>query len=391
MESIPRKNRVLFIGPYPPPFAGPEMGMKLFLESSLVETFNIIFLKTNVRKTNEKKGRFDLQMILAFFRFIIQLTYYILRYRPDAAYYPNTATQTGWIGRDIWCLFICRIFKVKTVIHLRGGHLKLNFQKFNPLAKKIVRLACRSVSLALVQAECLKDQYEGLISADKIKVMYNAIDTREYNNDDLKNYERNSVLFMGHMTQAKGYCDVVRAIPLVLEKVPAAQFYFAGTLRSGENNVFFNQLTGLPLEYEDPFKWHASMLSGPHKDNYNSLGVISGDEKKDRLRRVDVFILPSYSEGFSRSILEAMSMGKPVICTPVGAHGEVIHDGKNGFIIVPGNVEQLADRIVQLLTNPLLRQEIVVQNYQHVRETFDIHRIALQLEEFLYTIIREPD
>ncbi len=39
------KPRVLFIGPYPPPYAGPEMGMKLFLDSSLKDEFQILYLK----------------------------------------------------------------------------------------------------------------------------------------------------------------------------------------------------------------------------------------------------------------------------------------------------------------------------------------------------------
>ncbi len=283
------KKRVLFIGPYPPPYSGPEMGMKLLLESSLRDSFDIVFLKTNVRSTNEIKGRFDHHMILAFFSFIIRLTYSIARYRPVLAYYPNTATQVGWIGRDIWCLFICRLFKVKSVIHLRGSHLKLNFQTFHPLVKKLSRMACRSVSLALVQAECLKDQYDMLIPKEKIKILYNACETSEYDNDDLEDYKPGTVLFMGHLTQAKGYCDLIRAIPSVVEELPYTKFYFAGTLRTGENNVFFNQMTGTPLEYEDPFISHERISTGPYKDNYTHLGLISGAEKMDMLKQTDIF------------------------------------------------------------------------------------------------------
>ena len=54
-----KKPKILFIGPYPPPYSGPEMGMKLFLESSLKDEFQIFFLKTNVHKSNAQKGKFD--------------------------------------------------------------------------------------------------------------------------------------------------------------------------------------------------------------------------------------------------------------------------------------------------------------------------------------------
>ena len=67
IKPLNKKQTILFIGPYPPPYSGPEMGMRLFLKSSLNEKYNIKFLKTNVRKNNINKGRFDIQMIVAFF------------------------------------------------------------------------------------------------------------------------------------------------------------------------------------------------------------------------------------------------------------------------------------------------------------------------------------
>jgi len=355
IKNTPKK-KVLFIGPYPPPYAGPEMGMKLFLESSLRHTFQIHFLKTNVRKTNVNKGRFDYHIILAFFRFPTLLVLKILYHRPVLVYYPNTATLVGWLGRDVWCLLICRFFRIKCVIHLRGGHFKINFEKFPLIAKRLIRIACGSVSLALVQAECMRNQFEGLVPTERIKVLYNAIDTRKYDNHCLNDYDHQQVLFMGHMTKAKGYCDLVRAISLVADKLPDVKFYFAGSLHQGGRNVLYDQMTGLPLTNENPYKVHQSISSGPYKTNYLNLGIVSGNEKLNLLRKTNIFVLPSYSEGFSRAILEAMSMGKPVIYTPVGAHQEVLQDGVNGFLVRPGDIKQLANRIIQLLSDVSLRK-----------------------------------
>lgn len=384
-----KKPKVLFIGPYPPPYAGPEMGMKLFLESSLSQVFQIDFLNTNVRTTNVNKGRLDQHMVIAFFRFIARLTSMIVRYRPVLAYYPITTTQVGWVGRDLWCLFICRFLGIKTVIHLRGGHLKLNLQKFSPIVQKLAHLACHQVSLALVQAECLRGQFEGLIPQDRVDVLYNAIDTNEYDTNDLNKYDPKQILFMGHMTKAKGYCDLVGAIPIVAEKFPNVRFCFAGTLRKGETGVFFDQTTGDPLRYEDPNMMHEAITSGQYKDNYVDVGLVSGHEKMHLLRRTNIFVLPSYSEGFSRALLEAMSMGKPVICTPVGAHREVIVDGVNGYIVRTGDIEQLADRIIKLLSNTSLRGKMGETNYRYVRENFDITIIARQMEKYLKRVINE--
>lgn len=365
--------------------------MKLFLESSLSKRFRIHFLKTNVRTTNVNKGRLDHHMVIAFFRFIARLVPMIVRHRPVLAYYPITATQVGWVGRDLWCLLICKLTRVKSVIHLRGGHLKLNTREFHPLVQKLIHFACRRVSLALVQADCLKDQFAGLVPADRIEVLYQGIEAGEYDNNDLDDYDPRQVLFMGHMTQAKGYCDLVKSIPLVVKEFPDVRFCFAGTLREGERNVFFNQTTGASLKYEDPFFVNDTISSSEYRDNYVNCGVVYGEEKLDLLRQTNIFVLPSYSEGFSRAMIEAMSVGKPVVCTPVGAHNEIIRDGVNGFIVQPGDIDQLAERILCLLRNTSLRREIAETNYRYVRDKFDIAIIARQMGGYLESVIQGHD
>jgi glycosyltransferase involved in cell wall biosynthesis len=65
-----------------------------------------------------------------------------------------------------------------------------------------------------------------------------------------------------------------------------------------------------------------------------------------------VFAMPSICEPFGLAILEAMSHGLPVIGSTVDAMPELIEDGTTGYLIKPGDSEALADRLVQLLSNP---------------------------------------
>lgn len=387
MKRSPNVPKVLFIGPYPPPYSGPEMGMKLFLESRLSEEFDIVFLKTNFRKSNRSKGKVGLLTACVMLTFFVRLIYQLCRHRPVLAYYPVTPVQWGWIGRDVWCLLICRSVGVRTVIHFRGSHLKLNYAQFKPWARWLMRKACSGVSIGIVQADCLRDQFADLLPAERIRTLYQAVDTHEYDNRDLKEYVPGKVMFMGHMTQAKGYCDLLRTIEPVVSRHPHAHFYFAGTLRRGERGVFFDQTNGSRLAYEDPFEVESQVKGGPARDHYHNLGVVSGGLKRQHLRDCDVFVLPSYSEGFSRAMLEAMSMGKPVVYTPVGAHREVMQDGINGLMVSPGDHDRLVDCLCTLLENRSLREQMAAANYASVRGKFDIHVVAKRLSNILWFVI----
>ena len=72
------------------------------------------------------------------------------------------------------------------------------------------------------------------------------------------------------------------------------------------------------------------------------------------LAAMDVFVLPSHSEGMPNALLEAMAAGKPVVATRVGGSAEVIRDGKNGLLVAPQDPGGLAAAIARLRADPAL-------------------------------------
>ena len=372
-----KKPKILFIGPTPPPYSGPELSMQQFLESEILNAeFDIQFLKTNFRTDNTKKGKLDFSMLSNFFIFFSKLLRLLITKRPKLVYYPITPTQIGWIGRDVWTILLSKLFGAKVIIHLRGSHFKLNFQQFNSTIKKLIGFSLKKVDCGIVQAEYLKDQFEPFIKPHKMAVLYQAMDIEEYSNTHDWETEKGKILVMGHMTKAKGYTDILKIIPDLCKEFPHAKFYFAGNIRKGERGVFYNQFTREKITYEDPFEAEEKILNSVYKKNYVNLGIISGEDKMKHLQTTDIFLTASYSEGFSRSLLEAMAIGKPVVFTPVGAHREVFENGVHGFSFVPGQLDKLKIALRNLLGDDKKRKEIGLTNRQYVVSNFSIEKIS---------------
>lgn len=81
------------------------------------------------------------------------------------------------------------------------------------------------------------------------------------------------------------------------------------------------------------------------------LGRATERELRDAYRRARVFLLPSSKEGFGIVYLEAWQYGLPVICSVEGAASEIVTDGADGYAVDPNRVEQIAERLLTLLSN----------------------------------------
>ena len=138
---------------------------------------------------------------------------------------------------------------------------------------------------------------------------------------------------MGKLTQQKGVYDLVRALePLAAKYQSYLQLAIAG---SGESDQVIALIDELKLDRIVTFE-----------------GWVD-EKEKDRLMRLsDVLILPSYREGMPVGILEAGIYGMACIATSVGAMPDVVDDGVNGFLVDPGEPDQLTDAIQFYLDNP---------------------------------------
>jgi glycosyltransferase involved in cell wall biosynthesis len=105
------------------------------------------------------------------------------------------------------------------------------------------------------------------------------------------------------------------------------------------------------------------------------------------LNETDIFVLPSLLEAFPRSVIEAMSTGKPVIVTNVGGCSEAFEDGISGFLVPAKNSGAMADKILLLAKSRNLREKIGREARCRVEKKFEIRDTVKQIENLYYEVL----
>ncbi len=163
----------------------------------------------------------------------------------------------------------------------------------------------------------------------------------------------------------KAPLDFLRVAHQVLQHVPSAQFLLVGDGELRDQIKTDIQRLGLSSRCR---------LLGWRRD------------VPELLSAMDVLALSSRWEGLPIAILEAMAAGKPVVAMNVGGVGEAVTDGQTGFVIPPGNLRLMVDRIVSLLQSP----EQAVEMGERGRERFHAQFLgAAQMVEQLDALYQE--
>jgi len=120
------------------------------------------------------------------------------------------------------------------------------------------------------------------------------------------------------------------------------------------------------------------------------LGPVSRKDIPRVLNTFDVFVLSSNWEGLPIALIEAAASGLPVVATDVGGVHEIVQNGKNGWLVEPGNVEQLAGRIGALLSDVEMRERFGREARAFVEAEFDITRLARETAALYREVLNSP-
>ena len=152
---------------------------------------------------------------------------------------------------------------------------------------------------------------------------------------------------IGSLNLQKDTATLIKAMPKIIKKLPSAKLIIVG---SG------------PLKYK--------LQKLVKKLNLTGKVIFTGSIKdiSSILQLFTVFVLPSKSEAFGISILEAMRANVPVIATRVGGIPEVVTHNQNGILIQPNNFKVLASTVVRLLNDKKLQRKIIKNGLDTVKK-----------------------
>ena len=265
----------------------------------------------------------------------------------------------------------------RTPILIHGEH---GTMKDDSLKHKIIqRFIWDRFDRILSVSEVLSDQLALRIGypRDKIHTLVNGVNLEKFidhnshgNYKELIDLPENTPVFgsVGRLVEVKNYPLLLRAAKKVIAQMPQAKLLLVGAgplypetkaliqeLGIKENTVFIRWRKNIP----------------------------------DYIRAMDVFILPSFSEGMSNTILEAMACSRAVVATNVGGNPELVSHEKTGLLVPSDDDKKMAAAILDLLQHPEKRRAFAAAGRRKVEQQFTFRQMIRRYEKLYIELAEE--
>jgi glycosyltransferase involved in cell wall biosynthesis len=266
------------------------------------------------------------------------------------------------------------------------GCLTYVYLNFLNIYKKLSLLAIMNFSdrFICVSKSTKKSLQDRGLSQTKTKVVYNGVNTDEFKPSKITrnqirkdlgvNQKETLIGFVGQLVPIKGIEEFMSAAMKIHKKDENCRFIVVG----GWIDTSYFEKKILPL-YEKYKQKNYLTFTGFKEDVTSYLSAM------------DIFVNSSRIEPFARVNLEAMSMEIPVIATNAGGNPEAIVDGDSGYIIPVGDVDLLAEKILELIKNKETRKKFGSAGRNRVVNNFTIDHYYVGVERVLDQLLTYPN
>lgn len=176
-----------------------------------------------------------------------------------------------------------------------------------------------------------------------------------YSREDTCKGNTIKLLYTGRINFAKGLKELINAVAILNEKLNIrTELHIVGWEDRGQNIVALLKNQASELNISDRLFFYGKKKIG--------------DELNSYYRMADLYVIPSYHEGFPRTIWEALSQSTPVIATNVGGIPYYLNNKENALLIEPKSVEAIVEAVELLIYNKELRQQLIKNGLDTAKE-----------------------
>jgi len=349
------RRSVLHIAPSVDVMGGISAVLRYLRGSSLARSFRLLFVASH--KDGSKPFKFAVALLGLFQTLVILSSRRVDIVHIHCGDFPSPK-------RKYFYFRLVRFFGPKIIIHLHGALFLEQYAQISPSWKGRMRHFFESADLVLCLSQSWAASVRELFPGARRAVVQNGIPLPVLGLAPTPAPASASaqeklvrVTFLGLIGARKGVFDLLEACEVLIGQGMPIRLAIGG---NGEVERLLHEIAPLGA-------------------NIKYLGWIAGDAKERLLRETDIFVLPSYGEGLPMSVLEAMSYAVPVITTTVGGLPELIRDGESGFLVEPGQRNQLVDRLGRLVCDAELRRSMGTAGRRTVERSHGIETMVHQV------------
>lgn len=334
-----RQIRILMCGSDRKEKGGMNSAIDQLMDHNWGENYRFLYLATHVTGNRVKKIFFFIRAYIKLHKLIKEDFFDIIHIH---------MSYKGSFYRKYYVAKLCKKYDKKIIIHLHGSEFKDFYNRGNKKRKARIKKMFSSANITIVLGKYWEKFICSIAPEANVVVINNAVVIPDVPEKSVK--DKRVLLFLGALIQRKGVMDLLKA---------------AKSIRNDGIDNFKLLIAGAG---EEEKKLKEYVKENNMSDIVNFIGWITKEQKPKLLENSDVLILPSYNEGLPIAILEAMSYGLPIISTAVGSIAEAVSG--NGFLIKPGDVDALTDRLKTIICRDELFIEQSRKSRQIAKERF---------------------
>lgn len=318
---------------------------------------------------NEPEKKSNLLYVFCFFKNILPEAikiYFIVKKKKISLVHSNISIMSG-----IPAIIAAKLARIPCISHFR-------------LTRKLLKreiLFAKWLDKLIVLNNGALQLIGNSVNVDKMKIIYDGIESSEFKN--IKpgifrkefNFDSTSLIgLVGRIVDGKGQREFILCAKEVLKLKPQVKFLIIGEAKGG-NEGYYKEIRHLVTKEKLE---ESIFFTGWRKDIKNIIADL------------DILIqaTTTFPEGFGLTIIEAMALRKPVIATNIPGPSDIVVDCETGYLVPPGDINAMTEKIVYLLENPFEAKKMGEKGSKRAEEHFNIKNTIDRLEDLYIELFK---